>query len=298
MGPYLSDPERLECSGRLVTRRVDDLHPHPSFLRHRLCVPVRQLSATIKAGQAVFQQPLEITQNNTIMSGYAQWESARLQGQATVFCLEYQLSEREALEWLLRRHRRSNGLSAFSRTLLALDLEPWLHEKARLNQQVGGQAKGLSKLAEAERLDVRSEIATAAGVSTGNVAKVKQLLLSAHADVLEALRADEISIHRAWLWCKESPEQQREALTQRTGIACVKKAIRHLISRQSRNYQKPALDFQSLARCLKAVNLGPTDAITVTVIDTPGKAIFLTQELFHVLSTSQQELRVCDTNNR
>jgi len=73
-------------------------------------------------------------------------------------CMEYELTEPESLYWLLERHRRSNGLNDFIRILLALELEPWLKNKARLNQQIGGQDKGSSKLTEAETVDVRSEI--------------------------------------------------------------------------------------------------------------------------------------------
>ena len=65
-------------------------------------------------------------------------------------CMEYELTERESLYWLLERHRRSSGLNDFIRILLALELEPWLKNKARLNQQIGGQDKGSSKLTEAE----------------------------------------------------------------------------------------------------------------------------------------------------
>ena len=79
-----------------------------------------------------------------------------------------------------RKHQRSDGLNAFCRILLALELEPWFKARARYNQQLGGQKKGSSNLAEADRLDVRSEIAAAAGVSTGNVSKVKQLASAAH----------------------------------------------------------------------------------------------------------------------
>jgi hypothetical protein len=71
------------------------------------------------------------------------------------------------------------GFNAFCRIFLALDLEPWLREKARLNQSAGGQNKGSSKLTEAQRVDVRSQIAAAAGVSVGNVTKVQQLITTA-----------------------------------------------------------------------------------------------------------------------
>jgi hypothetical protein len=54
-----------------------------------------------------------------------------------------------------------------------------------LNWLAGGQNKGSSKLTEAERLDVRREIAAAAGVSVGNVSKVKRLKVTAHPELLQ-----------------------------------------------------------------------------------------------------------------
>ena len=53
-------------------------------------------------------------------------------------------------------------------------------ETARQNQRVGGQNKGSSTLPEADRLDVRFAIASTAGVSVGNVSKVKQWQALAH----------------------------------------------------------------------------------------------------------------------
>jgi len=70
--------------------------------------------------------------------------------------------------------------------MLALDLEPDLTEKARANKQVGGQQKGWSNLTKAEQVHVRSKIAKAAAVSTGNVTKVKQLLESIVPEIREA----------------------------------------------------------------------------------------------------------------
>ena len=61
--------------------------------------------------------------------------SCRQQGRTTVTCIEYDLSEEEALHWLLQRHQRVECLNTFSRILLALDLEPWLQEKARTHQK-------------------------------------------------------------------------------------------------------------------------------------------------------------------
>jgi hypothetical protein len=186
--------------GRPITCRVDELRPHPSFVRHRIAVPASQLSPLAERVDLVFREPLLITRDRTILDGYARWGLARQQGRLTLPCLEYDLPEAEALHWLLQKHRRSNGLNPFSRILLALELESWLREQARSNQQAGGQNRGSSKLSEADRLDVRARIAAAAGASAGNVSKVKHLLSAAQPELLQALREGEVSIHRASLW--------------------------------------------------------------------------------------------------
>ena len=206
-----SDPGS-QCDGvqgHLVTCRVDELRPHPSYVRHQIALPASQLSPLVELGDLVFREPLLITRDRTILDGFARWKLARRQGRLTLPCLEYDLSEAEALHWLLLKHRRSNGLNAFIRILLALELEPWLKEQARLNQRAGGQNRGSSKLTEAHRLDVRSEIATVAGASAGNVSKVKHLTLVAQPAILQALREGEVSIHRASVWLKNPEKQTR-----------------------------------------------------------------------------------------
>src|SRR5712692_2813493 len=142
----------LEVHRQFVTYRVDELHPHPSYVRHHLTVPASQLSALAEPGNLVFLEPLVITQEGTILDGYARWNLARLQGRLTLQCIACDLTEEEALHFLLQMHRRSNGLNAFSRILLAQELEPWFREKARSNQRAGGQNKGSSNLTEAEKL--------------------------------------------------------------------------------------------------------------------------------------------------
>ncbi len=190
-----SQPDRLQ--GRLVTCRVEELRSHAAYERHRFAVSPSRLSALAERGEFAFHDALIITRSRTIVDGYCRWDLARRQGRTTVTCIEYDLTEEEALHWLLYRHRRLEGLNAFCRILLALDLELWFRERARVNQSAGGRSKGSSNLTEAERVDVRSEIAAAAGVSLGNVTKVKQLMLTACTELQDALRNGEVSIHRA-----------------------------------------------------------------------------------------------------
>jgi hypothetical protein len=161
-------------------RRVVELRPHPSYVRHQLSVSASQLSALAALGSLAFREPIVVTRNRTIVDGYARFQLAQRQERETLFCLEYDLTEEEALRWLIQSHRPSWGLNAFSRVLLVLELEPFLQERARANQQIGGQHKGSSNLTEAQKVDSRSELAAAAGVSPGNIRKVKQLIESAH----------------------------------------------------------------------------------------------------------------------
>ena len=199
---------------------------------------------------------------------------------------------------LLRTHSRLNGFDPFSRIRLALDLEPFFKERALSNQRAGGQNRGSSKLTEAERLDVRSEIAAAAGVSVGNVTKVRQLTRTAHQELLQALRSGKISIHRAWLWSKVSPEKQREALMLSRSERGIKKTIRTLVSRHRPKSSPTVPDLGDLVRRLSALESSKLGPVSVEVIKAPGRAVFLTEELFRALGSSEESTPTCVTNRR
>ena len=54
-----------------------------------------------------------VTSNSIVIDGYARLEIARLQGRPTVECVEYEISEEEALRRLVLCHRPSPGLQPF-----------------------------------------------------------------------------------------------------------------------------------------------------------------------------------------
>ena len=64
-------------------------------------------------------------------------------------------------------------------------------------------------------MHVRSKIAKAAAVSTGNVTKVKQLLEGIVPEIREALYGREVSIHWAWKLRNKGCEDQLDALGRR-----------------------------------------------------------------------------------
>lgn len=284
--------------GRLVTCHVDELRPHPSYIRHNLAVHACQLSAVAELDDLAFREPLAITQDHIILDGFARWTLARLRGRSTLACIEYEMSEAEALQNILQRHRRSSGLNDFIRICLALELEPFLKSKGRAKQQAGGQNKGSSILTKAERLDVREEIARIAGVSVGNVTKVKQLTSTTHSDIIKALREKELSIHRAWLWRKQSPEEQREKLWLNQSKRGISKTIRHLLSPYLPKNSHTALNVGHLIKLVSALQSGTLGSVRLVSINVPGKIVLVTEELLRTLEAQEELAFTCATNNR
>jgi len=64
--------------------------------------PNRQHS--LSGASLALQEPLMITQEGTIVAGYARVEMARQQGLLSLSCIEYALTEVEALHWLIDSH--------------------------------------------------------------------------------------------------------------------------------------------------------------------------------------------------
>ena len=104
----------MGISGQIVTCRLDELRLHPSYIRHQLRVSVSNLSAVAEQGEEAFLEPLAITRELVVIDGYARLEFARRQGRIALPCIEYDLTEEEALRRLLQRLRRRNGSSDFT----------------------------------------------------------------------------------------------------------------------------------------------------------------------------------------
>jgi hypothetical protein len=276
----------LEHSPKLVNRYLGELRQHPSYVQHGLSPSAAQLSALSAIGELAFREPIVITQNGLIVDGYARFQLAQRQRRETVLCLEYELSEEEALRWLIQRHRPSQGLSAFNRALLALDLEPSLQETARANQQWGGQNKGSSSLTEAQTVDVRSKIAADAGVSPGTLDKVRKVK-SADPKIRQATRAEEISIHMAWQWCRLSAHQQLKKLEEYRSRKGTNQTSRRLIQKHAARLAPTQLIPWSLGDVLKPFvpNRSPAlDSIVVAEIDAPGNIAYFTKNALRTLN--------------
>lgn len=274
--------------GRLIMCCLEDLQPHPAYARHHFTVPASQLSQVAEAKDVALREPLTVTRDRTVLDGYARWELARQQGTKALPCLEFDLCEAEALRWLIQRHRRSKGLNDYCRILLALELEPWLKEQARSNQQLGGQQKGSSNLAEADRMDVRSKLAAAAGVSTGNLSKARHLASVAHPRVQEALRSGEVSIHQASIWLR-TPKQQLDLLQLQQSKRGLSRKIDSFLNAHHRSPCGGDLDLQHVLGRLSAMSPEQRCSVLVDEINVPGEVLLISSALRRSL-ISQGEL--------
>jgi hypothetical protein len=257
------------------------------------------LSALAALGSLAFREPIVVARNLTIIDGYARFQLARRQERKALFCLEYDLTEEEALRWLIQSHRPSWGLNAFSRVLLVLELEPFLQERAHANQRIGGQHKGSANLTEAQKVDSRSELAAAAGVSPGNIRKVKQLIESAHPLIKQALKADEISIHLAWQWRRLSAQQQLGKLEEHRSRKGTNQTSRRLIQKHVARLSPPQLIPPTLGDLLETFTpegAAILDSIVISEIDAPGSIAYFTKSALRnlrLIKESKCETRAC-----
>ena len=128
-------------------------------------------------------------------------------------------------------------------------------------------------------MDVRSEIALVAGVSVGNVAKVRLLLKSAHPEIQQAVRAEEISIHKAWQWSRLPAQQQLRELEQYRNRKGTNQTSRRLIQKHVASLSSTKLVPPSLGDLLKPLvpdGSAALESIVVTEIDVPGSIAYLT----------------------
>jgi hypothetical protein len=282
---------------QLVACHVDELRPHPSYVKHKLSVPACKINALDRLGDRAFQDPILVTQDRLIIDGYARWELAKKRGIATILCLVYQRTQDEALRDFLWRHRRLDGLNDFTLIELSRDLKLFSAEKARLHQEAGGQRKGSAKLEASERVDSRKERAQVLAVSEGNVSKVDRILDDACSSTEQAAREKEISIHRADKWSRETEARQLENLRVLRIERGIRKKARNLVAEVLRsNPDEDVFTTAHLLRLLEGLStmspgqLKEFGPVGVGRLRVPGKEIYVTDELIQAFKQQQEVL--------
>jgi hypothetical protein len=195
----------------------------------------------------------------------------------------YDVSEEAALEIVIQRHRAADGLNAYARILLALRLEPYLRKEiAASGETIIGRGRPSSNLTKREARDVRQDIARIAGVSTGNVTKVKQVLDAVIPAIREGLLRGDVRIHRAWQWRTLSKQAQRDALWAYLNRRGLTSTIRQLVKRHAT--APPAAPPNAIApTILRGLATCELADLAVAVVDVPGCAVVVTRALYEDL---------------
>ena len=250
---------RLEW--RPVVRSPEQLRLHPALKELGWIGGMDEFTAAARLKDQSVPEPILITTNGTILAGYGRWQSAVFDGRHEINCIEYPLVDDEALQFIIRHHRSRCGWNAFVRIRLALTLESYYQQKAIENMRVGGKWKGLTNLSNADRIDVRQQMAHDAGTGTSNVDKVKAILHSAHPNIIAALQNDLLKIHRAWKWCKLPRLQQKAEFARYEEDLTQRKILHGLLPKPTSVSLDPAQVIDALQR-LEARQPGSIDIRT------------------------------------
>ena len=257
------------------------LRPHPAY--QAVCGPIAAIRVSHVAQQAgAIREPLVITTDGTILDGHARWQVAMDRQQPQLLCLEYAVTEAAALQIVIDRHRTSAGLNAYGRILLALPLELCFRAGTHRPQPPTGSTPPSSKLTHGERSDTRTDIARVAGVSTGNVTKVKQLLDTVILEIRDELLRGTVSIHKAWQWRTLTAKAQHEALWAHLHRGALKKMIARLV-RAHADAGLPAQPVDVAATVLSGLATCAAADLTVAIVDVPGRAVVVTRAYYDEL---------------
>lgn len=277
---------RLE--GRPVVRSPEQLRLHRALEELGWTGEIDEFDDDARLKDQSVPVPILITTNGTILAGFGHWRSAFFDDRHEINCIEYPLSEEEALQFIISHHQPHRAWNAYIRIRLALKLEPYFQQRARDNMRAGGKYKGWANLPEVQHMNVRQEIARAAGVGSRNVSNVKTILEVAHPRLIEALRDDTLTINRAVQFCKLPRPEQLEPFIRYSEERATNKVIRRAIPQPKET--KASLDVVAVLNALQHQEARKPRSVAVRVGRHKRTVVLVGQELFAGLH-SQKELQ-------
>jgi hypothetical protein len=273
---------RLE--GRPVIRRPEQLRLHPALDELGWTGVIDELNEAARLKNQSVPEPILITTDGTILAGFGRWRLAVFEGRQEIPGIEYPLSENESLQFILTHHQTRHGWNAFVRIRLALRMEPNLQQWALDNMRAGGKYKGSTNLPKAHCIDVRQEIARLAGTGTGNVSKVKTILLRAHPSIVAALQNDLLKIHRAWKWCKLSKLEQKAEFARYEE----ERTQRNILREFSAVHAKVLLDPGQVIKTLEEAEARHPGSIAIRTSRSKRTVVILGQDLLEARDSTKE----------
>lgn len=287
--PLSFDPTRMHrLEGHLVVRSPEQLRLHRVLKELGWTAAIDEFNDNVKLKVQPLIEPTLVTTNGTILT-IERWRSAVFDGIREINCIEYPLSEDEALRFILTHHQSRRGWNDFIRIRLALALEPHFQQKALENMRTGGRYKGLAILPEAHRIDVRREIAVAAGVGARNVSSVKLILEVTHPRLIEALQDGTLSVNRALQLSKLPKTQQVEHFIRYSEEHATNKVIRRSIPQPKK--EKASVDVVAALDALQHMEAQRPGSVAVRVGRHKRSVVLIGQDFF-AEPHSQKELQL------
>ncbi len=280
---------RSHAEARLVVRSAENLRLHTVLRDLDVIDVVEELNDAARLKDQFAAEPILITTNGTILAGFGRWRLAVFEHWHEIPCIEYQLTDDESLQFMLSHHQTRRGWNAFFRIRLALTLEPYFQQRALENMRAGGKCKGLANLPEAQHIDVRQEIASAAGVGARNVSNVKAILKNAHPRVMAALLNGTLTINGAMPFCKLPMAEQLELFIRHIEGREINKVIRRSIAQPRQ--EKTTASVATLLDALRQQEARGPGSVVVQVGRFRHTVILLGQDLLRG-PYSQKELNL------
>jgi hypothetical protein len=225
--------------GRPVVRLPRQLRLHRALDELGWTGAMDELNEAARLKNQSVSEPILITTNGTILAGFGHWRLAVFDRRHEISCIEYQLSEDDALQFILTHHQTRHGWNAFVRTCLALTRKPFFQKRALDNMRAGGKYKGWANLPEVQNIEVRQEVANVAGVSARTVTNVETLLKLAHPRLRQALQEATLTINRALQFCRLPRAEQLEQFILYSEEHATNKVIRQIIVRPREEKASP-----------------------------------------------------------
>ncbi len=276
-------------AGRPVIRIPEQLHLHHALEELSLVGAVDGINEAARLKHQAILEPVLITTDGTVLAGFGRWQLALFEHWKEIECIEYPLSEEESLPFILTHHRARRGWNAFVRIRLALRLEPYYQQRALENMRAGGKYKGSASLPEVQRIDVRQEIASLAGVGARNVSNVKTILKVAHPRLIEALRNGTVTINTAMQLCKLPRTEQVEQFVRRSEERAIDKVIRRSLARPKQEEISP--DVLTVLEALRLQEAREPGSVVLRVGPFQRTVVLLGKEVFTTLH-SQRDLEL------
>jgi hypothetical protein len=273
--PY--DMTDVHDRGRTVVRSLQELRIHPVLEETGFCVFLPELQESARCQDELLpKEPILVTHTGLILSGFGPWRMAVSRHVQTLECLEYNLTDEDALQFMLSFQKRRKGWNPFIRIRLALKLEGALQQRAMTHMQMGGRYKGSARLPEAAQIDVREQIAAIAGVGSRNVSKVKDVLSKGHPRILGELANGSISINRAHWYCGFPFAKQLEGLTEE-GCDRVADDLEQGLFRQSK--ESGVLEVTAVLRSLQQQEIHQPGSVSMELSRRKRSVILVGEDL-------------------